>query len=119
MSRARVVSPCPAPSWTPSPAFLGPRRRQDPNAPKKSPSAFFLFANHCRPELKAQYPQTAQTDLNKMLGQQWSEMSDEGKRPFRDHEEQLRRQYHADLDHYRRGVEAAETHYARMDSPRF
>lgn len=94
------------------------KQKKDPNAPKKSPSAFFLFANHCRPELKVQYPQLAQTDLNKMLGQQWSEMAEEGKRPFRDHEEQLRRQYHVDLEHYRRGV-AAEPDYVSMESPRF
>ena len=40
----------------------------------------------------------------KMLGQKWSEMLDEEKRPFRDHEEQLRQQYHIDIKNYKKGT---------------
>ena len=78
--------------------------RQDPKAPKRSPPAFFLFVNHCRPELKLQYPELRHTELVKMLGQKWADMSDLEKKPFRDHEEQLREQYHIDIERYKKGV---------------
>jgi hypothetical protein len=75
---------------------------RDPNAPKRSPPAFFLFVNHCRPALKNEYPELKHTDLVKMLGQKWADMSDEAKMPFREHEEQLRQQYHVDVAHYKK-----------------
>lgn len=75
---------------------------RDLNAPKRSPPAFFLFVNHCRPALKNEYPELKHTDLVKMLGQKWADMSDEAKMPFREHEEQLRQQYHVDVAHYKK-----------------
>ena len=75
---------------------------RDPNAPKRSPPAFFLFVNHCRPALKQEYPELRHTELVKLLSQKWSEMSEEEKKPFRNQEELLRQQYHIDIKHYKK-----------------
>ncbi|KAL3823933.1 hypothetical protein ACHAXA_007904 [Cyclostephanos tholiformis] len=77
-------------------------RDRDPNAPKRSPPAFFLFVNHCRPALKQEYPELRHTELVKLLSQKWSEMSEEEKKPFRNQEELLRQQYHIDIKHYKK-----------------
>mmetsp|Transcript_11213 Transcript_11213/g.20523 ORF Transcript_11213/g.20523 Transcript_11213/m.20523 type:complete len:520 (+) Transcript_11213:84-1643(+) len=89
--------------------------QQDPNAPKRSPPAFFLFVNHCRPELKMQYPELRHTELVKMLGKKWALMSEEEKRPFRNHEEALRQQYHIDSMHYKKGA-VPEQDYTNLGS---
>ncbi len=75
---------------------------KDPDAPKRSPPAFFLFVNHRRPQLKLQFPDLAHTELIKMCGQKWEQMSEEEKKPFRDHEQVLREQYHIDVQNYKR-----------------
>mmetsp|Transcript_2334 Transcript_2334/g.5031 ORF Transcript_2334/g.5031 Transcript_2334/m.5031 type:complete len:502 (+) Transcript_2334:185-1690(+) len=80
----------------------GKRKKKDPNAPKRSPPAFFLFVNHHRPQLKLQFPDLAHTELIKMCGQKWEQMSEEEKKPFRDHEQVLREQYHIDVQNYKR-----------------
>jgi len=90
------------------------KRDRHPNAPKRSPPAFFLFVNHCRSELKMQYPELRHTELVKMLGQKWSEMLDEEKRPFRDHEEQLRQQYHIDIKNYKKGAVPEEDYHGNI-----
>jgi len=51
-----------------------------------------------------QNPELCHTDLVKMLGRKWSEMSDEDKKPFREHEEKLRQQYFIDMKHYKKGA---------------
>mmetsp|Transcript_28966 Transcript_28966/g.60305 ORF Transcript_28966/g.60305 Transcript_28966/m.60305 type:complete len:292 (-) Transcript_28966:54-929(-) len=106
-----------APPFVKAPAATnrGKKRKRDPNAPKRSPPAFFLFVNHCRPELKMQYPELRHTELVKMLGQKWSQMSEEEKRPFRDHEEQLRQQYHIDIKHYKKRA-VPEQEYTNLGS---
>lgn len=88
---------------------------RDPSAPKRSPPAFFLFVNHCRPALKNEYPELKHTELVKMLGLRWAEMSEDAKKPFRDHEEQLRQQYHIDIAHYKKGA-MPESEYDPLDS---
>jgi hypothetical protein len=75
---------------------------RDPTAPKRSPPAFFLFVNHCRPALRNEYPDLKQTELIKLLGQKWSAMNDVDKSPFRAEEELLRQQYHTNMLHYRK-----------------
>lgn len=42
-------------------------------------------------------------------------MPEEAKKPFRDHEEQLRQQYHIDIAHYRKGA-IPESEYDHLDS---
>ncbi|KAL3761399.1 hypothetical protein ACHAW5_004067 [Stephanodiscus triporus] len=87
-------------------------RDRDPNAPKRSPPAFFLFVNHCRPPLKQEYPELRHTELVKLLGQKWSAMSEEEKRPFRNREELLRQQYHIDIQNYKKQALPVQKYYA-------
>jgi len=75
---------------------------RDPTAPKRSPPAFFLFVNHCRPALRNEYPDLKQTELIKLLGQKWAAMNDVEKSPFHAEEELLRQQYHTNMLHYRK-----------------
>lgn len=43
-------------------------KKKTPGAPKRSPSAFFLFVNNRRNDLKAKYPTMPHTEVVKTLG---------------------------------------------------
>jgi hypothetical protein len=51
--------------------------------------------------LKQEYPELRHTELVKLLGQKWAEMSEKEKMPFRIQEERLRQKYYIDTKHYK------------------
>lgn len=55
-------------------AKRGKRKQKDPNAPKRSLSAFFWFCNDERPALKAANPSLSVGDLAKALGKKWGDI---------------------------------------------
>lgn len=52
---------------------------QDPNAPKRPLSAYFLFANDMRPKIKADNPDFKITEVAAALGELWKKTSDKDK----------------------------------------
>uniref|UniRef100_A0A3Q3FQI7 HMG box domain-containing protein n=1 Tax=Labrus bergylta TaxID=56723 RepID=A0A3Q3FQI7_9LABR len=58
------------------------RKRKDPNAPKRPPSAFFVFCSEYRPSVKQQYPGLSIGDCAKKLGEMWSKLSQSEKLPY-------------------------------------
>ncbi|KFM80844.1 High mobility group protein DSP1, partial [Stegodyphus mimosarum] len=53
------------------------KRTKDPNAPKRSLSAFFWFSNDERPKVKESMPDSTVGDIAKELGRRWNEISPE------------------------------------------
>jgi len=59
----------------------GPRRKRnkkkkDPNAPKRPQSAYFLWLNEHREQIKKENPGISLTDLSKRAGEMWRELTD-------------------------------------------
>lgn len=52
-----------------------PRKKKDPNAPKKAMSAFMFFSNTNREKIKAENPGTSFGEMGKLLGEKWKSMS--------------------------------------------
>ncbi|ELT88434.1 hypothetical protein CAPTEDRAFT_172235 [Capitella teleta] len=48
----------------------------DPNKPKRPQSAYFLWLNEMREEIKAENPDAGVTDIAKLAGQRWKEVTD-------------------------------------------
>lgn len=59
-----------------------PRKKKDPNAPKKSLSAYMFFANENRDLVRAANPGVTFGQLGKLLGAKWKELNDEEKQPY-------------------------------------
>uniref|UniRef100_A0A3B3ZRJ7 High mobility group protein B2 n=1 Tax=Periophthalmus magnuspinnatus TaxID=409849 RepID=A0A3B3ZRJ7_9GOBI len=59
------------------------KKKKDPNAPKRPPSAFFVFCSDHRPKIKADNPGISIGDIAKKLGEMWSTQSAKDK-AFRD-----------------------------------
>ena len=58
--------------------------------PKRSPTAFFLFAKDRRPELKRQRPTLSVTDIAKKLGHEWHNMGGKKKRIYQEEAARLK-----------------------------
>lgn len=59
------------------------KRKKDPNAPKRPPTAFFLFSTEHRAEAKSQLEEGAKVgDVAKKLGEMWRAITPEEKERF-------------------------------------
>ncbi len=76
--------------------------RADDDAPKRPPSAFFLYVNHYRHRMKLEYPDLPYQDMISLLSRNWKATTEEQRKPFRDREEELREQYHFKKRHYKK-----------------
>jgi uncharacterized short protein YbdD (DUF466 family) len=55
------------------------KRKKDPNAPKRSLSAFFCFCNDERQKVKAQHPNLSVGEIAKELGKRWEKCTNKPK----------------------------------------
>ena len=81
---------------------------QDLSAPKRSPPAFFLFVKVKGPQLKELNPKTPHGQIVKECGKFWRNMSDSEKAPYREEEQNLRAQYHVDVEKWKEAKKKEE-----------
>ncbi|XP_034557138.1 high mobility group-T protein-like [Notolabrus celidotus] len=77
------------------------KRFKDPNAPKRPPSAFFLFCADFRAKVKSEHPGLSIGDTAKKLGQMWNESSSEERQPYERKAAKLKEKYDKDIVAYR------------------
>jgi high mobility group protein B1 len=82
----------------------GKKRKQqkDPNAPKRSLSAFFWFCNDERANVKAAHPEYTVGDIAKDLGRQWGEVSEATKSKYEQMAEKDKARYERDMAAYKK-----------------
>jgi len=82
----------------------GKKRRQakDPNAPKRSLSAFFWFCNDERPRVKGLNPEYRVGDVAKELGKLWAVMNPEMKRKYEAMSERDKARYEREMAAYKK-----------------
>ncbi|XP_019728025.1 high mobility group protein B1a [Hippocampus comes] len=84
------------------PARGGKKKKfKDPNAPKRPPSAFFIFCSEYRPKVKGETPGLTIGDVAKRLGEMWNRTSAENKQPFEKKAAKLKEKYEKDVAAYR------------------
>eukprot|EP01061_Rhynchopus_euleeides_P046339 TRINITY_DN874_c0_g1_i1.p1 TRINITY_DN874_c0_g1~~TRINITY_DN874_c0_g1_i1.p1 ORF type:complete len:228 (+),score=150.90 TRINITY_DN874_c0_g1_i1:39-686(+) len=74
--------------------------KKDPNAPKKALSAYFLFANSVRQEIRDENPDFKMTEVTKEAGRRWGEMDDDDKQEFKDKAAELKEEYEEKMKEY-------------------
>ncbi|XP_027034099.1 high mobility group protein B2a [Tachysurus fulvidraco] len=85
----------------PKGAVKGGKKKKDPNAPKRPPSAFFVFCSDHRPKVKSEYPGISIGDVAKKLGEQWSKLTAKDKAPYEQKAGKLKEKYEKDVAAYR------------------
>ncbi|VVC91726.1 unnamed protein product [Leptidea sinapis] len=76
---------------------------KDPNAPKRSLSAFFWFCNDERSKVKANNPEYTMGDIAKELGRRWAAADPEIKNKYEAISEQDRARYDREMTAYKNG----------------
>ena len=74
--------------------------KKDPNAPKRPLTAYFIFTNDIRPELKEENPDWKVGDIAKEAGRRWKEMDDEDKTEYNEKAAELKKEYQVKLAEY-------------------
>ncbi|XP_031728589.1 high mobility group protein B1a [Anarhichas minor] len=77
------------------------KKFKDPNAPKRPPSAFFVFCAEYRPKVKGETPGLTIGDVAKRLGEMWNGTASEDKKPFEKKAAKLKEKYEIDVAAYR------------------
>ncbi|KAL1771069.1 High mobility group B1 [Sigmodon hispidus] len=77
------------------------KKFKDPNAPKRPPSAFFLFCSEYRPKIKGEHPGLSIGDVAKKLGEMWNNTAADDKQPYEKKAAKLKEKYEKDISAYR------------------
>nr|KAF6296016.1 hypothetical protein mMyoMyo1_009148 [Myotis myotis] len=72
------------------------KKCKDPKAPKRPPSAFFLFCSEFRPIIKGEHPGLSIGDVAKKLGEMWSNTAADDKQPHGKKAAKLKEKYEKD-----------------------
>ncbi|XP_073335469.1 high mobility group protein B1-like [Pagrus major] len=84
------------------PARGGKKKKfKDPNAPKRPPSAFFIFCSEFRPKVKGESPGLTIGEVAKRLGEMWNGTAQEDKQPFEKKAAKLKEKYEKEVAAYR------------------
>ncbi|RVE63956.1 hypothetical protein OJAV_G00141630 [Oryzias javanicus] len=88
-------------SYVPAKGAKTKKKFKDPNAPKRPPSAFFIFCSEFRPKVKGESPGLSIGDVAKRLGEMWNSTSAEDKQPYEKKAAKLKEKYGKDIAAYR------------------
>ena len=69
------------------------KKFKDPNAPKRPPSAFFLFCSEYRPKIKGEHPGLSIGDVAKKLGEMWNNTAVDDKQRYEKKAAELKKKY--------------------------
>jgi hypothetical protein len=84
------------------------RVRKDPSAPKRPMSAFLFFSQGKRSEIKNANPDMKNTEVSRILGEQWRNLLDEERSPHVEQEKAEREKYKISIAAWRVENEAKQ-----------
>lgn len=82
------------------------RAKKDPNAPKRSLSAFFFFSQEKRPSVQQSHPEWKVGQVAQELGRQWKDMSEEVKKRYEEMAVKDKARYEVAMQEYKAGAGA-------------
>lgn len=77
------------------------KSKKDPNAPKRPQSAYFLWFNANREELKKDNPDISITDLSKKAGEVWKQLEDTDKTEWNEKAAEAKKEYEKAMEEYK------------------
>ena len=71
----------------------GKKYPNKPTRPPRSPSAFFIYLNENREQLKKENPEIKVTEISSLASKQWKELSEEDKKEYIEKAEEAKKRY--------------------------
>jgi hypothetical protein len=84
------------------------KKKKDPNEPKRAPSAYLLYGQKVREQVKAEQPDAKSSDIMKTIGAMWQKLSDEDKKPYVEEAANAKAKYEKDKSDYKKSKEDEE-----------
>lgn len=69
------------------------KKDKDPNAPKKPLTAYMLFCNEKRPDVKKEHPDLKLGEVSQKLAALWGGMTEDDKKPYHDQAGEAKEKY--------------------------
>ena len=76
------------------------RKELDPDAPKRSRSAYVFFTIEMRPQILQEFPEIKFTDVGHIMGERWRALTPEEKKRFDDLAAEDKKRFNAEMDEY-------------------
>ncbi|EGD82590.1 hypothetical protein PTSG_03243 [Salpingoeca rosetta] len=76
------------------------RRKKDPNKPRGALTPYMCFNKEVRPAIMQQHPNASVTEVAKLIGAQWRQLTDEQKKPYNDMARTDRERYKEAMKNY-------------------
>lgn len=89
------------------PAKKGKKAKKDKNAPKGASSSFIFFGKSERSKVLAENPSLGVTEVTKILGARWKELSAEERLPYEEMWKADKERYNREMKAYKEGKAAA------------
>uniref|UniRef100_A0A7S0TAB4 FACT complex subunit SSRP1 n=1 Tax=Pseudo-nitzschia delicatissima TaxID=44447 RepID=A0A7S0TAB4_9STRA len=86
----------------------GKKKKKDPNAPKRATTAFMYYSTKMRPIIKEEKPDIKFTEMGKLIGEKWRELSDDDKKEFEELAEKDKKRYSDQMAKYTAKKQAEE-----------
>jgi len=77
---------------------------KDPNAPKKPLSAYFIYANYIRDDVRRECPEMSTTEIAKESGRRWAQLSPEERQNFENQSRDAKTEYEEAMSNYTPGA---------------
>lgn len=82
------------------------KKKKDPNAPKRSLSAYMFFANENRDSVRNENPGITFGQIGRLLGEKWKALSVEEKVPYEDKAQQDKKRYDNEMQIFKSNKQA-------------
>lgn len=82
-----------------------PKKKKDPNAPKRGLSAYMFFANEQRENVRAENPGIAFGQVGKVLGERWKALTDKQRQPYEAKAQADKKRYEDEKAAYQAGAQ--------------
>merc|ERR1712072_981749 len=69
------------------------KKPKDKNAPKRPSTAFFIFANEIREDVREENPDASIGQIGKILGQEWGNLDEDRKEAYKAQNEKAKAKY--------------------------
>jgi len=78
-----------------------PRRKRDSDKPKRPLTAYMLFCQEKRAEIKKNNPTVSFGEIGKLLGQAWQQLSPDDRKPYEDSSKEAKAHYLQEMKEYK------------------
>jgi hypothetical protein len=85
--------------------------------PKRPPTSYLIFTNAMRGQAKADNPDLKMTDLSKVMGTMWRELSDEEKRPYEEQAKAAKASYEKEVASFKAKKDEVEEEEEDVEEP--